>query len=349
MRIVHLAPHYGGGIGTSVVGIIEAIPGKHTILGLEDTIDNESLLFQPSNKVNLVPIETFFAESNRQSTDLFLFHYWNSPSWKKLLLYPKSEIFGKLVLLHHRNFSFSGHEVQRLASHFSIIVQSGYRSVPLNPDWKTIPTCRTLVFPSKKTEVRFRTNATYFGTLSFKKVSSEFFSYCRKLNEVGINVDIWGKETDDEFSRMLSLHDRSSISYRGYTKTSLLTLMQYKFLLYPLQKNHFGTTENALLEAMYMGTVPIVKDNEIEREILGEELFELVSIKDLLEINSKDGIINNSQLFLKASRLSEARAQYLTDVELRASKWDEIVSSNGYTRKLLKFDTLFTSIQESTF
>jgi len=125
--------------------------------------------------------------------------------------------------------------------------------------------------------------------------------------------------------------------------------MQYKFLLYPLQKNHFGTTENALLEAMYMGTVPIVKDNEIEREILGEELFELVSIKDLLEINSKDGIINNSQLFLKASRLSEARAQYLTDVELRASKWDEIVSSNGYTRKLLKFDTLFTSIQESTF
>ena len=109
MRVLHLAPHYGGGVGTSLIGILEAIPGNHTILALEPTVDNESVLFKLGRRAKIVKIEDFFFNSNRQSTDLFIFHYWNSPVWKKLEHYPKLQIMGQLVLLHHRNFSFSGH------------------------------------------------------------------------------------------------------------------------------------------------------------------------------------------------------------------------------------------------
>ena len=187
MRVLHLAPHYGGGVGTSVVGIIEAIPGTHTLLALEHTLDDKSILFRSRNDFNLVKFKDFFSDSIKQSTDLFIFHYWNSPVWEKLKEFAKFQIVGKSILLHHRNFNFSGHEVQSLANHFSKAVQSGFESRLLPSDWETVPTCRTLTAPQSIRKIYDRSGAVYLGTLSFKKVA-ECLDY-RRLGKQ--RVETW--------------------------------------------------------------------------------------------------------------------------------------------------------------
>lgn len=344
MRVLHLAPHYGGGVGTSLIGIIEAIPGNHTILELEPTVDNELVLFKLGRRAKIVKIEDFFSNSIRQSTDLFIFHYWNSPVWKKLEHYPKLQIAGHLVLLHHRNFSFSGHEVESLALHFSRIVQSGFDSKFLPSDWGVIPTCRTLVKPKIVKEISSRSRAAYLGTLSFKKVSHDFFALCERLDKIGIKIDIWGKDTDAQFTSEINSYKKTNLVYQGYTKNSLSVLAEYKLLLYPLKKDHFGTTENALLEAMSVGTVPMVHDNNIERLILGEELFRMSSLSNALDTNKK-GIIQKPEVLLKASRLAQQRAYSLTNLELRSSKWRAIVSHRQRSTKVLSFDSLYHSLK----
>lgn len=343
MRVLHLAPHYGGGVGTSVVGIIEAIPGTHTLLALENTLDTKSILFTSRKDFNLVKLENFFSDSIKQSTDLFILHYWNSPVWEKLKEYAKFQIVGKLILLHHRNFKFSGHEVQSLAKHFSKVVQSGFESRLLPSDWETVPTCRTLSPPKSIRNICDRSGAVYLGTLSFKKVADDFFYFCEKLDSFGVSVEIWGKKIDTTFTKAINSYRKSNVTLRGYADNALSVLARYKFLLYPLTKNHFGTTENSLLEAMCVGTVPIIHDNVVERFILGEELSSLVSLDNAFA-EGGDGIIQSTEVQLKASKLAQQRAQSLTRVELRASKWKAILSHKECSVRELSIESLSRSL-----
>ena len=43
MKILHIAPHYGGGIAPAVVGIFEATNATHVLIEIEETQDSVSL------------------------------------------------------------------------------------------------------------------------------------------------------------------------------------------------------------------------------------------------------------------------------------------------------------------
>ena len=40
---------------------------------------------------------------------------------------------------------------------------------------------------------------------------------------------------------------------------------KHKFLLYILNRNHYGSAENILIEAMSLGVIPIVLNNDVEK------------------------------------------------------------------------------------
>jgi hypothetical protein len=66
------------------------------------------------------------------------------------------------------------------------------------------------------------------------------------------------------------------LEFRGYADDIASELAGINVLAYLLNPEHYGTTENALLEAMAMGIVPVVLDNPAERHIVENGITGLV-------------------------------------------------------------------------
>ena len=67
---------------------------------------------------------------------------------------------------------------------------------------------------------------------------------------------------------------RMSSPYRvtlaGHVDNPAAVLRRASIFFYPLQPDHYGTGENALCEAMSLGLVPVVLNNDVERLIVGD-------------------------------------------------------------------------------
>ena len=58
------------------------------------------------------------------------------------------------------------------------------------------------------------------------------------------------------------------IKLRGHTLDPVSALAEADIFFYPLRRDHYGTAENALVEAMSMGLVPVVLNNPAETKIV---------------------------------------------------------------------------------
>jgi hypothetical protein len=66
------------------------------------------------------------------------------------------------------------------------------------------------------------------------------------------------------------------LDFRGYTADIVSELASINVFAYLLNPEHYGTTENALLEAMAMGIIPVVLDNPAEQWIVEDRITGLI-------------------------------------------------------------------------
>ena len=109
----------------------------------------------------------------------------------------------------------------------------------------------------------------YLGTVDFSKLSPDFFGV---IDRAGLNrpVSIWGDVDagSDVLRRADTMRRREAVHFHGHCDDPEAALRQRGIFLYLLQPHHFGTAENALIEAMSLGCVPLVFDNPAERAIV---------------------------------------------------------------------------------
>lgn len=85
MRILHIAPHYGGGIAPAVGGIFESIKGSHYLIEIEKTKDVLSISFLKTNNISTECLKDFtYKDEILFDTDLIILHYWDTTVWSKL-------------------------------------------------------------------------------------------------------------------------------------------------------------------------------------------------------------------------------------------------------------------------
>lgn len=110
----------------------------------------------------------------------------------------------------------------------------------------------------------------YLGSLNFAKLHPGYVGFLSAVNLPGFKVRLIGDLLNREvLERQSDDAGRAGIlDFRGYTTDVAAELRAINVMAYLLNPQHYGTAENALLEAMATGIVPIVLDNPAERNIV---------------------------------------------------------------------------------
>lgn len=332
MRILHIAPHYGGGIAPAVVGIIEATNASHVLVEIEKTRDSSSLELLSQERVIPQNICSLTIESlGIDQVDFIIFHFWNSHLWSKLAGVEAVCLTRSSILLNHQAFAFNNALATSIGTLFDDRLQSGFIGAELPEDWTLVPTCKSEGNVEKVTFMREH-KAIYIGTLDYKKLSRDFFSIASQFSGANISVDIYGNLLNAVFTKDLEILQNQNIKYKGYALDKIPILGTATYFLYPLRSNHYGTTENILLEAMARGVIPLVKRNPVEAHILGEDLVTSLDIDFCLPIQDCE-LIMNLEVRLEFSKRVRLRALELTDVKLRESVWKSILNNNQVLKR----------------
>jgi hypothetical protein len=129
---------------------------------------------------------------------------------------------------------------------------------------------------------------TYLGTVDFVKMNPLFFEAIDRLNGASVHASVWGK-FDPQGSvamRAQSMRHPDRVALCGETADPAAALAEADIFFYPLQPGHYGTAENALIEAMSLGLVPVVLDNPAEAAIVrdGETGFIAHSLDECISL-----------------------------------------------------------------
>lgn len=110
----------------------------------------------------------------------------------------------------------------------------------------------------------------YVGTLNFAKLHPHFIDYLAAVRNPDFRLCLVGDPTTANTLKAqaaaVGLADR--IVLRGYQSDIATELANLDVLAYLLNPLHYGTTENALLEAMAMGVIPVTLDNPAECKLI---------------------------------------------------------------------------------
>jgi hypothetical protein len=110
---------------------------------------------------------------------------------------------------------------------------------------------------------------TYLGTVDFIKMHPGFFDAIDGLSH-DVNTAIWGTcdLTGEVAAKAAAMRHPHRIRFRDQTNDPEAALAASRIFFYPLQPDHYGTAENALIEAMSLGLVPVVLANPAECAIV---------------------------------------------------------------------------------
>jgi L-malate glycosyltransferase len=282
MNVLHIMAHLGGGIGKALSGMVSHSPPesgiRHDFVCLESPEKLQYLekLEDAGCNVAIAPSTATIAE-RIEAADIVQLEWWGHPAipaalcrgplppmrllvWCHISGIHMPVIPGRLITGAHRFIftspcSYEASEVARLSpgerERTDVIHSSGGFAGLDAPE-------RDPVAPL---------TAGYLGSLNFAKLHPRYVDYLTAVDIPGFTVRMIG---DVANQKVLEEQCRRAgrpgmLEFAGYTTDVARELAGINVFPYLLNPRHYGTSENALLEAMAMGVVPIVLDNPAER------------------------------------------------------------------------------------
>jgi len=282
VKVVHLTAHLGGGVGKALSGL-----AAHSDLSIERTIvclerpERSQFVDRLRTQVIVCPSADTLARLV-EGADIVQLEWWNHPAIIECLCsLPNSPL--RLLVWCHVSGLFNPIVPLGLigaARMFTFTSTCSYEATEvcklapgLLERLLVVPSCGGFEgFPEPRSTPSARFSVGYIGSLNFAKLHPHYVEFLAAVDISGFCVSILGDAINqDVLSAQCDSMGKSGIlRFLGYTSDVATALRQFDVLAYLLNPTHYGTTENALLEAMSMGIVPVVLDNPAERRIVDD-------------------------------------------------------------------------------
>lgn len=284
MKVVHITPHLGGGVGKALSTLIQyaaaaGSAGQHTVLCLEEPRKRQAVdtilatgcpvIIEPS----LPEVTTVLVDA-----DIVQLEFWNHPEVPRLLCALGPVPMRLLVWCH-----VSGLYVPRippglLATDAAIVFTStcSLENPLIRQSDKKFPVVSSGCvddLPAWREKLTLRgLRVGYIGTLNFTKLHPNFVDFLTCLPDEALPVHLYGDAVNQDIleAQCAALGRPALLRFHGHVMDIAAVLSKLDILAYLLDPHHYGTAENALIEAMAMGVIPIVLDNPAERAIVAD-------------------------------------------------------------------------------
>lgn len=285
-KVLHITTHMGGGVGKVLSGI-SSYANKYS-----EKYRHKIILLEKPQKMNFINIccesgvEVKICESfdevydEIRRADITQIEWWNHPKMSEFMAnFPKIKT-RIIIWAHISGCSYPNipPEFIKIPSKFLFTSEYSYE----NPTWGELEReyikKNTRVINSsggfekieeKKLINHDGFNIGYIGTLNYSKLNEQFYKYYKSIDIEDVKFTIIG---DIENSKNIisdlknsNLYDKSII--KDYVDDVGEEMKNFDVFSYLLNKEHFGTTENILLEAMAMG-LPVICINQCAEKFL---------------------------------------------------------------------------------
>ena len=351
IQILHLAPHVGGGVGAVLLDWLRvaslSVETRHTLACLDAC--------HPASFKNLCSVGTTYLDNLYHSdrnilwnqinnADIVLLHYWNHPLLARLLAEEGLPASRLICWCHNSGL----HEPSIIPSYLTKLadriiftskvswgVQNLAHAISTNPEkFDSIHSTRDLgPFLKLAENKNFATsgrNLLYIGTVSYDKLHPDTLSIITQLGRDGFSINILGGPDHAMIAKRLP-PDLSGIKFLGPIDDVKPYLSEADIFIYPLRINHYGTGEQAILEAMASGLPVIAFNNPAESVLIADY---------------KTGrLVSTPEEFIDATKyIAES-----LDRRMIMSKESVKITKGTYSAKAnqMAFDSVFQSLQNS--
>lgn len=346
ISVCHITPHLGGGVGSVVMCWMRHAPEwqRHHIFCLDNNKNTDwQELPRACPNVHIedgvwhrAGIHEMFRQHIAQA-DVVVVHLWNHPLLFDVLLnyeWPPC----RLVAWNHVSGLHAPYVVSEEMVQFADIFVS---TSPITPENVDIPSFANKI-PDKCCIIWSTVGVDdfkelqraphedflvgYTGTVDIGKLHSEYVSMSAAAHKPGMRFIVCSGDSQQSLQLQAQQAGVDAIfDFTGRVPSVLPYLAQYDVFGYPLQRQHFGTCEQSLGEAMMAGCVPVVLNNPTEQYIVEHEKSGLVAKNAHEYSEALQRIYHDRELLQTLALGARKRALQLYGLQSAMDAWDEIL------------------------
>lgn len=272
LKLLHITPHLGCGVGR----VLSQVAGYHA--AHQTGVEERFISLERAQKMQFVDAimatgAPVLFEVNAEElkahlawADIVQLEWWHHPAMAQWL-HQNNGFSARLAIWSHT----SGLHYPSFPAGLVQLPQVFMATTAASPAGVVVPSSGGFDdIPVRETYRAGAPRYGYLGSLGSAKLHPDIMEFLDAAPE-GFRLAVYG---ENEASSPLKPSLR--VQRMGYTNQPAEALAQMEVLVYLLNPLHYGTTENALLEAMAAGVVPVVMNNAVESAIVKHGITGLV-------------------------------------------------------------------------
>lgn len=323
MKVLQITAHLGGGVGKILSSLaVKDANNKHIILCLEPMQNLKFYDILIENKVTVYrSLDEIKVDKLLASVDIVQVNWWHNPVVMEFMYNYLQDISTRLIVWSHNSgCNFPNIPVNFVKMVDKFIFSSQYSLD--NPNWtneeRKYVTSNSVVVVSSGVELGYKLTKTsdkftvgYLGHLDYNKTHPELVKFFESV-DIGCDFLIAGDTSfaTDLMQDVATSSVKDKVSFTGFATDVKLEFAKYDVFCSILNPLHTGTAENALLEAMSFGVVPIVLNQCSEK-------YTVTHMKNGIVVNNIDEFSKAIKFLYdnptKLSELSKNAIQYINE------------------------------------